>query len=195
MTPLIDLAESVMSAHGWAVRRQRDIAKAHLEFDLIAENETAIVFFETVSGQRLRRRADELAAAVAAVTLQPAAGPKAWEAYLVLLVTEGYSAHEVAADAVQRDLNYCRKVVVDGAAIADSPDPHGAMEAALSFLFPLDVASAPSVGDVRQHLIELISERGIDAILVRELVNAFDAEADCRCWERIMHVAPATTSE
>jgi hypothetical protein len=185
MSELIDLAESVMATHGWTTRREPEVARAHLHFDLIAENEVAIVFFDSVPGSALRDRAEALSAAVAAVTLQESAGVKAWEAYLVLVVSEGYIAADADAQAVQRDLSYCRKVVIDGEGIAAAIDSRRQMEAALSFLFPLDVASVPRVDDVRQHLIQFISEKGYDRALVTALVNAFDTEADCRCWGRI----------
>ena len=183
-----------MADHGWQTERQPDVGKAHLEFDLVAESETAIVFFDSVRGQDLRQRADALSGAVVAVTLQRDAGVKAWEAYLVLVVSDDYVAADTAAQAVQRDLNYCRKIIIDGAGIAAAADLRATMEAALSFLFPLDVASAPTLEDVRQHLIQLISEQGYDEALVGELVTAFDTETDCKCWERIKRFTPAGTA-
>jgi hypothetical protein len=55
VTSLTDLAESLMTVHGWTTRREADVAKAGFAFDLIAESQTAIVFFETVSGSRLQK--------------------------------------------------------------------------------------------------------------------------------------------
>jgi hypothetical protein len=184
-----------MAEHGWTTRREADIAKAHLNFDLIAESETAIVFFDGVSGAELRHRADSLAGAVASVTLQQGAGVKAWEAYLVLLVEDDYAGADRAAQLVQRDLDYCRKIILDGAGIAAADDPRSAMEAALSFLFPLDVASAPTVEDVRQYLIQLIDERGVDHGLAAELVTSFDSEPACMCWERVKQFESAEASK
>ena len=187
MPGLTELAEQVMLGHGWTTRQESAIAKEHLEFDLIAESEAAIVFFETtIDGSQLRRKAKALSAAVAAVTMQPGAGAKAWEAYLVLLVGGGLSPSEAGtAESVQRDLGYCRKVVLDGDAIEEAPDPRAAMDQALSFLFPLDTVITPAVRDVRSHLINWLDENGFDQDLAEALVSSFDSESDCRCWSRI----------
>ena len=103
----------------------------------------------------------------------------------MLVISEDYVAVDAEAQAVQRDLSYCRKVVIDGESIAAAIDSRRQMESALSFLFPLDVASLPRVEDVRDHLIQFLNEKGYDHTLVTTLVNAFDTEADCKCWERI----------
>ena len=70
------------------------------------------------------------------MTLQPNAGIKAWEAYLVLIVSDGSAANDLAGQDVQRDVNYCRKIVIDGSSITAADDPRTAMEAVLSFFFP-----------------------------------------------------------
>jgi hypothetical protein len=174
-----------MTSHGWSTRRQPELAKAHFPFELVAENETAIAFFTSVSAHNLRHRADSLAGAIGAITLQRDAGVKAWEAYLLLIVEDDYATADVAAQEIQRDLDYCRKIVLDGVGIAATDNPRVAMERALSFLFPLEVALKPTVEDVRRYLVDTIGERGFDESLVSELVSAFDREADCKCWERV----------
>lgn len=183
-----------MASHGWSTRRQPDLANAHFEFELVAENDTAIAFFTSVSGHNLRHRADSLAGAIGAITLHRDAGVKAWEAYLLLIIEGDYAAAEVIAQEVQRDLDYCRKIVLDGAGIAAAENPRAAMERALSFLFPLDAALTPSVEDVRQYLVDLIAERHFDKTLVSELVAAFDRETDCRCWERVKQASSQETA-
>jgi len=175
-----------MEKHGWTVRREDEIVKAHLNFDFIAENQTAIVFFKTARSESLRHEADALAGAIAAVTLQQSAGVKAWEAYLVLIVEDDYESADATAQVVQRDLDYCRKIVLNGQGIAASDDPWGSVEDSLSFLFPLDVAAVPGVEDVREYLTALIAEKGFDKNLVASLVNAFDSEVDCKCWDRVL---------
>jgi len=195
MTTLLDLAAEVMQGHGWNTRLRPDLAHAHLDFELVAESETAIAFFSVVSGHGLRHRADSLAGGIGAVTLQRDAGVKAWEAYLVLIIEDDYPAADAVAQQVQRNLDYCRKIVIDGAGIAAADNPRVDMERALSFLFPLDVALVPTVEDVREYLVELISERGFDKILVAELVTAFDREADCKCWERVKQRSSDKVSE
>jgi hypothetical protein len=191
---LTELAADVMAEHGWTTSREADIAKAHLNFDLVAESEAAIVFFDGVRADELRHRAESLAAAVASVTLGQGAGVKAWEAYLVLFVEDDYAGADRAAQLVQRDLDYCRKIILDGAGIAAADDPRSAMEAALSFLFPLDVVLAPTVDDVRQYLIQLMDDRGVDPGLAAELVTAFDSEPTCTCWERVKRFESAKAS-
>ena len=123
MTSLIEYAEQVMAGHGWSTRSEASLAEAGLELDLVAENDAAIVFFEELSAGAIRDRAAALSAGVASVTLQAGSGVKAWEAYLVLLVTGEFSEAEDEAQLLERDLNYCRKVVIDGSAVADGPDP------------------------------------------------------------------------
>jgi hypothetical protein len=192
---LIELAADVMTGHGWSTRRQSELAMANVGFDLVAENETAIAFFSVVHGHSLRARADALAGAIGAITLRRDAGVKAWEAYLLLLVEDDYAAADPVAQQIQRDLDYCRKIVLDGAGITAADNPPAAMERALSFLFPLDVALAPSVEDVRTHLVDLIVEKGFNKRLVAELVGAFDRETDCKCWERVKNVSPEEAAE
>ncbi len=182
---VIELAEAVLVDHGWTTHREAEMSSAGFDFDLVAESETAIVFLEAVAAASLRRRAETLSAAVAAVTLQREAGVKAWEAYLVLIVTDGYADIDSDAQRVQRNLDYCRKVVLDGCRIATTTYPYGAMEDSLSFLFPLEMNSAPTVENVRSRLIELVVEQGHDASLVESLVTAFDAEPDCKCLARV----------
>lgn len=194
MTELIELAADVMSSHGWSTRRRSELANAGAGFDLVAESETAIVFFDVVQLQSLRSRADALAGAIGAITLRRETGVKAWEAYLVLIVDADIAATAVAQQ-VQQDLDYCRKIVLDGATITAAESPSAAMERALSFLFPLDVALAPSVADVRASLVDLIAEKGFDKQLVTELVAAFDRETDCKCWERVIEVSSTGASE
>jgi hypothetical protein len=192
MSNLIELAAAVMEEHGWETRREHDLAEGNLKFDLVAENETAIAFFETVGSSALARKVDALSASVAAVTLRHDAGIKAWEAYLLLLVTDGSGAATSEAEAIQRDLSYCRKIVIDGESVGAAIDQRAAMESILSFLFPFDFALVPQVEDVREHMIELISNQGQDEELVRALVNAFDTETDCQCWRRAKEFASRT---
>jgi hypothetical protein len=193
LTGLIDLAADVMASHGWSTRKRTELANVGAGFDLVAENETAIVFFDIVRGPGLRARTDALAGAIGAITLRSDAGVKAWEAYLVLLVVEDYPADETVVQQVQRDLDYCRKIVLDGGGIAAAENPPAAMERALSFLFPLDVALAPAVADVRASLVDLIVEKGFDKSLITNLVAEFDHETDCRCWERVKETFPQGT--
>src|SRR4051812_26762426 len=120
MASLVEYAESVMAGHGWSTRSEAALAESGLELDLVAENDAAIVFFEELPATAIRDRAAALSAAVASVTLQAGSGVKAWEAYLVLLVTGELSEAEEEAQRLQRDLNYCRKVVIDGSAVADA---------------------------------------------------------------------------
>lgn len=195
MTELIELTADVMTSHGWSIRRQSALAKANVGFDLVAENETAIAFFGSAHGHSLRARADALAGAIGAITLRRDAGVKAWEAYLLLLIEDDYAAVDPVAQQIQRDLDYCRKIVLDGAGIAAADNPPAAMERALSFLFPLDVALAPSAEDVRVHLVDLIAEKGFDKSLVAELVARFDQETDCKCWERVKQASTEGAAE
>src|SRR4051812_22645998 len=112
MNDVIALARGALLEHGWATTIEGRLGEARLEFDLIAESPAAVVFVEAVSGQGLRRRAQQLSGEIAAVTLQAQTGAKAWEAYLVLLVTTGWEGAS-AAQEIQRDLMYCRKIVID----------------------------------------------------------------------------------
>jgi len=107
MTELIDLAADVMASHGWSTGRGAKLTNAGASFDLIAENETAIVFFDLVHGHSLRARADALAGAIGAITLRRDTGVKAWEAYLLLLVDDDTATTTASvAQQVQRDLDY-----------------------------------------------------------------------------------------
>lgn len=189
---LIDQAEAVLLGHGWTTHREAEMSSAGFEFDLVAENETAIVFLETVAASALQRKAETLSAAVATVTLQRAAGVKAWEAYLVLIVTDRYEEVDHEAQRLQRNLDYCRKVVLDGSRIAATVDHAAAMEAALAFLFPLELEAAPGVENVRSRLIELLVGRGFDAALVDSLVNEFDSEPKCTCLAQVSQFVAET---
>lgn len=195
MNPLVDLAADVLAEHGWRTTRQLATVPSSLEFDLVAESEAAIAFFETVSGSGLRRKADVLAANVASVTLQADAGVKAWEAYLVLLVTDEFSRRVAEAQEVQRDLSYCRKIVLDGGRILAANDAARAMEAELAFLFPLTLAPEAASQNVRARLVQLVTGKGHDEALVRSLVDTFDSEPDCNCWPRIRSFAAGEGSE
>jgi hypothetical protein len=186
MNDVIALARGALLNRGWATRTEGRLGDERLEFDLIAESPAAIVFIEAVSGQGLRRRAQQLSGEIAAVTLQAQTGAKAWEAYLVLLVTQGWEIGKPSAQEIQRDLMYCRKIVIDAEPILDAEDPESEMNAALGFLFPLDLGVGMATEDVRSHLIDLLAKDGLDRDLVTSLVNEFDAEPDCRCWQRVM---------
>jgi hypothetical protein len=193
LSDLIALARESLAVRNWSIEGEARLAPSRLHFDLVAESDAAIVFIEAVDAHDLRARAKALSSEVAAVTLQETAGVKAWEAYLVLLITHGYTEAQAAAQELQRDLTYCRKIVVNGEAILGSAQPQKAMDTELSFLFPFDVAGAElQTEDVRSHLIDLITKAGVDGELVASLVNAFDSESDCRCWDRVMDaVAPS----
>jgi hypothetical protein len=185
MTSLVALAGDVMARHGWLIRYEAGLEGSRLRFDLVAESPTAIVFVEDVETEGLRKQADALASAIAAITLGQSAGVKAWEAYLVLIVGRGYDEIDLLAQEIQRDLNYCRKIVLDGESISASDDTHAAMERALAFLLPVEAALSPGVEDARQHLIASLVGHGIDEALATEIVTAFDTEPDCKCWDRI----------
>jgi hypothetical protein len=101
-------------------------------------------------------------------------------------VSDGLEEIEPAAQQIQRDLTYCRKIVIDADRITSAADPIRATEEALSFLFPFDLVTARHDENVRERLIGLIAEAGVDRGLVTSLVNAFDTEADCRCWDRVL---------
>ena len=179
MTSLRPLLTQAFLTHGWDVRDQAELTTAGLTFDVLAENDTAIVFCKVLPADELGT-VPELSGQLAAITLRPPAKLKSWEAYLVLVVTDLSELSMEKAQHVQQDLNYCRKVILDGDAILQSDDPLSEAVAKLTFLFPLEAAVPHWLPDVHKLLIDKLVARGIDATLSAALVQGFQ-EPECRC--------------
>src|SRR5688500_1772445 len=89
----------VFVSAGWRVE-QSNLAEAGLSFDLVAESESTVAFVKVLSGpSRLGEMANQLTGEVAACMGSLGRHAKAWEAYLLLVLTRGYVE---ALDEVQR---------------------------------------------------------------------------------------------
>lgn len=177
-----DLAEvlrEVFSRRGWEVKTRASMKATGLSFDFVAENDTAVVFAVVLPVNQVLSSSTELASEVASVTLRRP-NSKSWEAYLILATT-GISEETVEGlQDVQRDLNYCRKIILDGDALLRADDAVEKAYETLSFLFPLDVMDAGVLPDVRSLLVEHLIARGLRQPLPQSLLDHFQDD-ECQC--------------
>jgi hypothetical protein len=181
---LISEAKEIFRQQGWRVHDAAAFAAVGLDFDLAAESKASLVFLKVTSGAQLGEVANRLAGEIAAITLSRDSGAKAWEAYLILLVSEAYEEHLADVQALQYDFSFCRRVVLDLSEILDADDPEERLLANLAFLFPLGMPTAPSITDIRDQLATHLAGRGILPELAQDLVTHFD-DAKCGCIRRI----------
>lgn len=107
-------------------------------FVLVAESEIAVLFAAEVAAAGLEYEAASLSARIGAFLGGFASGnPKAWEAYLCLVVSGGISERPSLAAAVERDLQFCRKLVIDADVSDVEHDPNVALASAIAPLLPL----------------------------------------------------------
>lgn len=193
---MVDLPKTliqVFQGQGWSVRSSEVLAGVGLSFDLVAESAATIVFAEVLRAAQLKDKARELTAQVASAVQRRGSGSKAWEAYLVLVVSDNFSQVLELAQEIQYDLRYCRKVVIAGERVL-ADDPLQSVRDLLSFLFPLQRTTAVVPVDIRGMLADKLIERNLSIGLVRELVLNFD-EADCTCLERFRRFAKGAATQ
>ncbi len=179
MTDLVGILLSTFSSRGWSIRDTVTSREAGYSFDLVAESETAVVFVSALPAVEVPDRVFDLTAEVASLTLRQVSA-KAWEAYLVLVATGLESDTAEPLQDIQRNLDYCRKVVVDGDAILSADDPAAEAASALAFLFPLEVFDEGVLPDVRSLLLSRLAARGIPSELARAMLDGFQEER-CDC--------------
>ncbi len=182
-----DLLKTLFKEHGWAVATRERLAEAGLDFDLMAESDTVVAFARALPVDSVATSVDGLSAQLATLTLSRV-DAKSWEAYLLLLVGGIHDSDVAALQETQRDLNYCRKVIVSTDQIVSSEQPLEALRRALSLFFPLDVFDGTLLPDVRALLVDELIRRRIRPTVARSLVSAFDTP-ECGCLERIMEPA------
>jgi hypothetical protein len=177
MNGMDELLRDVLVAHGWTVPESTpDYRVRH--FDLVAENDSAIVFAATSSSDDLTADSRRLGASIA-LFMQDVPGDKTWEGYLLLFVPLLSADHQEEITSVQRDLTFCRRVVIDTSTLVASPDPKRTLESRLSFLFPLSVADTTGAPDSEVILRNRLLDHGhpepvTDALLRGMDDNQFD---------------------
>jgi hypothetical protein len=171
MNGIRDTFETLFTSHGWGVARQADSLTS--QFILIAENDLAIVFVAASSSDRILSDARQLSAAVATL-LQDAPGDKTWEAYLLLALPSIEVTDQDSVVRVQRDLTFCRKVVLDLSRVTASSDPLGAMEDQVSFLFPLPITEGGIAPEARDLLKVQLVQRGTNEEAVEGLLDGIE---------------------
>jgi hypothetical protein len=169
MNSLLDALERLFNGHGWEVRR-KGVDPRFAAFALVAESEVAIAFVQQVLPTSFVSDVASLSAAVGNF-LHDRVGPKAWEAYLVLLVDGMASIDADDLEVVQRDLTWCRKVIVDAQQIRTADDQLAYLEGQLAILFPLDATEAEVPPSVRKLLINELIARGLPRELVEYLAS------------------------
>ncbi len=172
MSSVQNALAQLFTERGWSVSHEVPSPLAD-RFVLTAENDVAVVFAASATPTELARVAAQASGAIGAL-MQSAGGPKAWEAYLLLAVHQIDEVDEDSLVSVQRDLTFCRKIVLDADAIVGSADPVGYLEDRLALLFPLvgvDTAQSPSA---RSLLEQRLKEQGHPLEIVQELIQKLD---------------------
>jgi hypothetical protein len=174
----------VFEDRAWTITTREELASKGFSFDFIAENASAIVFCKETTAVAVEEVSRTLTAEVAAITQRRAIGAKAWEGYLLLLCDGDLQAHERAAQNVQHDLEYCRKIVVSAAEVASASDPNSVALRTVAFLFPIELTGSVPFLDVRSALASSLQRDGIPAAVAGPLVAQFD-EPECSCGIRL----------
>ena len=134
-----------------------------------------MAFVVRLDSQGLHREVLECAGAVASV-LQRLGGIKAWEGYLLVLV-DGLSQLPPEDQAeVQRDLTYCRRILIDAQRVElDVDNSLSYLMRELALLFPLSASEVGDLVEVNDLLIDELVRRGNERTLVTHLVRGLDA--------------------
>jgi hypothetical protein len=169
VSTIVDSLAALFQSQQWEVTTRLP-ASLRDEFDLVAENDVAIAFVASCARDLLVPESTRLAAAIAAI-LQRGGGPKAWEAYLLLVVHGLGENDDEAVAAVQRDLTYCRKLVVHGESVLASGDPVASLARRLALLFPLSLADTGGSIDPHVLLEDGLVAQGHDREVVRALLD------------------------
>jgi len=165
---------TLLDQHGWRVTTE---PADRPEFSVLAENAVAVLFAASVRADDVSVDVGRLAGLVSS-SVMLTGGPKAWEAVLVLLAFGMRDELREAAARAERDLTYCRKVVIDAAVVESSEDPPREIERELAFLFPLAIrAEEQGMGPLNYLQVHLES-RGHPPALIHALVEDFESEAD-----------------
>lgn len=169
MTDLFDGMAQLFSANGWRVEtHSRDALLS--PFGIVAENDVAIVFGAEIGASEFVTGSSALAATIAAF-MSPRGEPKVWEAYLLLAVKEFAMVPEDDLIAVQRDLNYCRRIVVNSDAVLADDNHAEALKRQMLLLFPFVPAELEPAVSVEKLLEDQLVSRGNDPEIVGDLVR------------------------
>lgn len=172
MTGLEDVLRLVLETHGWTVITESHDARAK-EFDLIAENQSAIVFVYTSASTRLEADSRRLGARIASL-MQESPSEKSWEAYLVLLVPLLTDNDQGMIGRVQRDLTFCRRVLIETRTVTGARNTAAELEQRLGFLFPLSLTDVTATPDAPELLRLSLVQRGSAAELVTAMLDGID---------------------
>jgi hypothetical protein len=183
VSTIIDALGEVFRREGW-IATESPPSALNSDFAFVAENDVAIVFAASTEPDLIVTDSSRLSSIIGASVLT-VGGSKAWEAYLLLLVKGMTVDDDAAVTEVQRDLTYCRKVVVPTEGVLASPDPIGVLSRRLAFLFPLSFTEMVRAEEPQQLLEDGLVRRGNDRALVRGLLAglsdpAFDPVAFLR---------------
>lgn len=138
-------------------------------FVLVAENPVAVLFVARSDAASLKADAQTNGAAIGAY-LHARGGPKVWEGYLVLLAESyGQLTHDELSN-VQRDLTYCRKIVIDAQVLRLTTDPEAWLRDELAMLFPLRLERPDDLVSVPALLQDELVGRGVDPQTASDLI-------------------------
>lgn len=160
-------------SRGWSVPAELPSLLASAEFIFTAENDLAVVVATVTPGSELRRAASHASAAIATL-VQAHEGPKAWEVYLLLAAHDLNDVDQDTIVSVQRDLLFCRKIILDADLLASAAEPMTYLAPKLSLLFPLariDTEAGPSPSELLERSLV---DKGHPANTVRTLMNGID---------------------
>jgi hypothetical protein len=168
-----DALGQLFVSRGWSVPAILPSLLARAEFTFSAENDLAVVVATGTPGSELRAAASHASAAIANL-VQAHQGAKAWEVYLLLAAHDLDDVDEDTIVSVQRDLTFCRKIILDANVLADAAQAMSYLVPKLSLLFPLariDTEAGPSPSELLENSLV---EKGHPVTTVRALMNGID---------------------
>ncbi len=179
-----DKLAQVFQEEAWKVTRHPTWGQERLSFDLIAENQVAVVFVEVVAAladaaRNLERQHTELAAIQNALEL----GPKATELYLIKLVTDDSDWDEQKKDEMEGDLYFARKVVWRvGDLVQGFSNLHSAIRSRLGFLFPFKIVGNLAPISPERQVLKIITRSGLSEELAETMLNGLSRPVGvCNC--------------
>lgn len=170
---LLALARRVLNEEHYAVEESHDGVEL-----LLAENRYFVIAVVATATLRELMIAESLGEAVLAVRMQTAdAGPKRWDAYLVLLTQERSPDDSETARqlySINYDTSGVRRIAHSGV----SPTVAAVREALTPFVAPIELDEQGLADDAFASMIEALAARGIERNLAQRAVSGFRQGAD-----------------
>lgn len=166
---LLVLARSVLAQQGYAV--EEIVGDVGI---LLAENAYFLVGVVATSTIAQLLVAEGIAEAVISERLAASdAGPKRWDAYLILLTQERLPESETTTRELF-EINYDTARLRRIAHAGVSPTIRSVSEALSPFLKPVELADASVIEDPFKLLVRALTSRGVDPALAGRAVTAFE---------------------